>query len=65
MLDELEDDFTKQNITGFFQNYNQIEVLRYVVEALMEELETDSEVRDEYIGIMMIYLKTVIDCLDQ
>ena len=46
-------------------NYNQPEVLKYVVEALMEEREEECMLRDENKGIMMIYLKTVIDCFDR
>lgn len=45
-------------------NYGQPEVLRYVVEALMEEPEEGCVIRDENIGIMFLDLKTVIDCLD-
>jgi hypothetical protein len=45
-------------------NYNQKEVLSYVVEALMEEPEEGCLIRDEVKGIMMIFLKTVIDCFD-
>ena len=51
------------------ENYNQSEVLKYIIEALMEE-ELDkeaisTEIRDENIGAMFISLKTMIDCLDQ
>lgn len=42
-------------------NYSQPEVLKYVIEALMEPDE-DCLIRDESKGIMMFYLKTVIDC---
>ena len=41
------------------------EVLKYVVEALMEETEEDALIRDDNKGIMMIYLKTIIDCFDE
>ncbi len=58
--------------TGFYEttatileSYNQPEVLRYVVEALMEDDEEDVAIREENIGMMMIYLKTVIDCFDK
>ena len=46
-------------------NYGQPEVLKYAVEALMEEPEEGCLIRDENKGIMMIYLKTVIDCLNR
>jgi len=47
------------------EDYNQPEVLRYVVEALMEDDEEAVDIREENIGMMMIYLKTVIDCFDK
>ncbi len=43
-------------------NYSQPEVLRYIVEALMGEPEEGCIIRDEYKGIMMLDLKTIIDC---
>ncbi len=53
-------------VEKMINNYNQPEVIRYVVEALMEEEpEEDCIIRDENIGIMMIFLKTVIDCFDK
>lgn len=45
-------------------NYNQPEVLKYVVEAIMEEPEERCIIRDENRGIMLLDLKTVIDCFD-
>jgi len=53
---------TVERIVG---NYNQREVLRYVIEALMEESDEECLIRDEYKGMMVIYLKTVIDCFDK
>jgi len=68
MLEYLED----ETVTGFYdttatilEGYNQPELLRYVVAALMEEHEEEVDIREENIGIMMIYLKTVIDCFDE
>jgi len=45
-------------------SYNQPEVLKYVVEAIMEEPEEGCVIRDENRGIMLLDLKTVIDCFD-
>jgi len=78
-LDEVEESNTKmleylegESETSFIEtvetivkNYNQPEVLRYVIEALMEESDEESLIRDEYKGMMMINLKTVIDCFDK
>lgn len=67
MQDESPGDFWVA-IKNLIQNYNQIEVLKYVLEALMEEddeFTTDHSVREEMKGMMLIYLKSVIDCFDQ
>lgn len=60
---ETDDDFTEttRNIIG---NYRQAEVLRYVVEAIMEEPEKGCHIRDDNRGFMLLDLKTVIDCFD-
>ncbi len=47
-----------------FGSYNQYEILRHIVGALMEEQEEDLMIRDENLGIMYIYLKTVLDAMD-
>jgi hypothetical protein len=66
--------FTVETI---FKNYNQPEVLKYVIEALMEEEDEEEEehedeteadevaIRDEMKGMLLIYLKTLIDCFDK
>ena len=61
---ETETDFYEMTDT-ILQDYNQPEVLRYVVEALMEDDDEDVDIQEENIGLMMIYLKTVIDCFDK
>ena len=60
---ETEFDFI-ETVGTIFKNYNQPEVMRHVVEALMEDTE-DYTIRDEMKGVMLIYLKTVIDCFDK
>jgi hypothetical protein len=47
------------------EDYPQVAVLKYVFEALMEEPEEEVEIRDENLGIIAIYLKTIIDCFNQ
>lgn len=55
-----------ETVEIMIENYNQPEVLQFVVEALIEEDEEDNgHIRNESIGMMMIYLKTVIDCFDK
>lgn len=51
--------------TAIINNYGQPEVLRYVVEALMEEPEEGCVIQDDNKGIMLLDLKTVIDCFDR
>ncbi len=46
-------------------NYSQSKVLKYVIEALMEEPEEGCLIREENKGIMMLDLKTVIDCFNK
>jgi hypothetical protein len=67
MLDYLqsepESDF-EDTVKIIFENYNQTEVLRYVLDAIMEETEDGAHVRDENKGLMLYFLKNLIDCLD-
>jgi len=68
MLESLEDESDSTFMAAvekMINNYNQPEVLRYVVEALMEEPEEECLIRDENKGIIMIFLKTIIDCFDR
>ena len=66
MLDYLEDepDFD-ETMMNIMENYNQKEVLCYVVEALMEPDEEGVDLSEDGLGALFISLKTVIDCLDQ
>lgn len=64
LADGSETDFmntTKKIINSYLQP----EVLKYVVEALMEEPEEGYLIRDESKGYMFIYLKTIIDCFNR
>ena len=51
------------SVEMIFKNYNQSQVLRYVVEGLMEEDE-GNEFSEDGKGYMLVSLKTIIDCLD-
>jgi hypothetical protein len=47
-------------------NFRQPEVFRYIVAILLNEEENEeSFIRDEMLGILMLNLKTIIDCFDQ
>mgnify|MGYP006267821657 CR=1 FL=1 len=52
-----------QQLYGMLEGYPQPEVLRHVMEVILEE-ETDV-VRPSNRGIMIIFLKIVIDCLQE
>lgn len=45
--------------------YNQMPLLGAVIEALMEGNEDEPELADENLGLALVHLKSVIDCLDQ
>jgi hypothetical protein len=46
-------------------SYNQMPLLGAVVEALMEGNEEEPELANENLGLAMVHLKSVIDCLDR
>jgi len=46
------------------KNYNQVEILGYLVTALTEEGDDDVEIREDSQGLMLICLKSLLDCLD-
>lgn len=54
-----------ETVEEIISNYNQPEILRYIVDSLFEEDEEGVEIRDEMQGMIAIYLKTVIDCFDR
>lgn len=70
MLEVLSDE-TEAGITQLIEmiveNYNQPNLFGYVVESLMEEEDDDGELLFDpgNSGMMLIYLKTVIDCFDK
>jgi hypothetical protein len=62
-LVDASDDDTRAAMEKLLREYGQPEVFRYVVEALMESAQ-DEGIRQDNLGIMMVDLKTVIDCLN-
>lgn len=52
-------------VQALLASYNQAPLLQATVEALMSGDEEHSEESDENAGILLLYLKSVIDCLDQ
>jgi hypothetical protein len=52
-------------VKRILQDCSQPEVFRYVVAALLDQDNEDCVIRDENLGIIMLDLKTVIDCYDR
>lgn len=67
-LEDLEEDseFAQRDaMQRLLTDYNQMPLLGAVVESLMAGHEDAPELAPEHIGLALIHLKTVIDCLDQ
>ncbi len=66
LLEQLAEDESSfaSSARELLRDYNQPEILSYVIESVVAEAE-ESEVREVYQGIMIIFLKIVIDCLDK
>lgn len=63
MMSDSEADFVSATMT-MLENYPEPEVLRYIVETIMDEDEyepDDPPIRDEYRGLAFLHLKTVLD----
>lgn len=54
-----------EGMQGLIKSYNQMPLLGAVVEALMEGNEEEPELANENLGLAMVHLKSVIDCLDR
>ncbi len=52
-------------IKRILKDYGQPEVFRYVLSVLLDQDNEDCVIRDENLGIIMLDLKTVIDCFNQ
>jgi len=52
-------------LTNLMTNYNQSPLLTVVIETLMQGNEEEPELARETIGLELLHLKTVLDCLDQ
>ena len=68
MLEYLDGESEKEfneTTAAMIENFNQKEILAHVLEAIMEEPEEGCEITEENQGMLLIYLKTVIDCFDR
>ena len=52
-------------LTNLMTTYNQSPLLTAVIEALMQGNEEEPELARETVGLELLHLKTVLDCLDQ
>ncbi len=59
---EIPGDF-EQTTAMIFKEYNQRNILRYIIENLFED--DDPHIRPDRKGLIFFDLKTVLDCLDQ
>ena len=68
LLEDLEEGsemgFTEA-VESLLVTYNQMPLLSALLEALMSPHEDNPELAPDHIGMALIHLKTVIDCLDQ
>jgi hypothetical protein len=67
-LEDLEAGSEMDHMAGLenlMATYNQVPLLRAVIEALMAGNEEEPELAGEDIGLALLHLKTVLDCLDQ
>jgi len=60
---EPERDFM-DTVEKIMAKYHQPELLRFIIDRLMEETDKGIEISDDNVGMMVIYLKSIIDCLD-
>ena len=52
-------------VKGFLEGYNQRELLGLCLEVLMQNDEEQPELAPDRVGLELLWLKTIIDCLDQ
>ena len=55
----------EENALSFIESYRQIDLFKFIMDALMEELEEEDDIREENIWLLALYLKIVIDCFDR
>lgn len=67
-LEGLEEGSEMDHLTGLqnlLATYNQVPLLSAVIESLMADHEEEPELANENIGLALLHLKSVLDCLDQ
>ncbi len=67
-LEEMEAGSEMDHMSGLqnlMATYNQMPLLGAAIEALMADHAEEPELADENVGLKLLHLKTVLDCLDQ
>ncbi len=67
-LEGLEEGSEMDHLAGLqnlLATYNQVPLLSAVIESLMADHEEEPELANENIGLALLHLKSVLDCLDQ
>jgi len=67
-LEELEAGSEMDHMAGLqhlLASYNQVPLFTVVIEALMADSEEEPELASENVGLALLHLKSVLDCLDQ
>jgi hypothetical protein len=67
-LEEMEAGSEMDHMAGLqnlLATYNQVPLFTVVIEALMGGNEDEHELAGENIGLALLHLKSVLDCLDQ
>lgn len=67
-LEEMEAGSEMDHMNGLqslMTNYNQVELLGAVIEALMSGHEDEPDMASEGVGMALLHLKSVLDCMDQ
>lgn len=67
-LEELDAGSEMDHMAGLqnlLSTYNQVPLLSAVIESLMADNEEEPEMANENIGLALLHLKSVLDCLDQ
>jgi hypothetical protein len=52
-------------VDKIMSKYHQGALLKYIIDRLMEDIkEGNSDIREDNIGIIVIYIKSLVDCID-
>jgi len=55
----------EDEVIDHIYQYNQYEMLRYIMNTLDEAIEVSDTIREENLGFLFLHLKSLLDCLDK